>query len=122
MNLLKKSAVLLVLVVTFSVVNAQNKKQEKTPAQKSTELTEKLNKQVKLTKEQLVKVKVINDAYSEKKEALDKKIEVLENEKDKLKKENKAKIEAILTAEQKKKKNALATKKDAEKEKKKKKK
>jgi len=122
MILFKQSVLLLVFVTTFYVCNAQDKKPTKTPLQKSAELTEKLNKELKLSKDQLVKVKVINDAYSEKKEALDKKIEALENEKDKLKKENKAKIDVILTAEQKKKKNALEAKKDAEKAKKKKKK
>lgn len=121
MNLFKQYALLLAFVMTFSVNYAQDNKPKKTVDQKSNELTEKLNKEVKLSKEQISKIKAINTTYIEKKEVLDEKIAVIENEKDKLKKENKAKIDAILTDDQKKKKNALEAKKDAEKKKKKKK-
>lgn len=121
MNLFKQYALLLAFVMTISVNYAQDNKPKKTVDQKSNELTDKLNKEVKLSKEQIIKIKAINTTYIEKKEILDEKIDVIENEKDKLKNENKTKIDAILTADQKKKKNALEAKKDAEKKKKKKK-
>ena len=100
----KHSALLLVFVMAFSAANAQSKKVKKTLEEKSIELAVKLNKEVKLSKEQLIKVKAINDAYLIRKAALEKELK-------QFKKEYKTKIEALLTDVQKQKKAALKMKK-----------
>jgi hypothetical protein len=114
MILLRQSAFILILVFTFSfsVSNAQDKKPKKTLKEKSIAMAVKLNKEVKLTKDQLIKVKAINDVYLKQKQTLSKELK-------QLKKEYKTKIEALLTEEQKQKKETLKKKKNKkEKEKK----
>ncbi len=100
-----------VLLMSVLVCRAQEKKAKKTPEQKAIKQTEKITKELKLNKEQQLKVKSINIEYYKKKDVLDEKIDVLEKEKDKLKKERKANIEGVLTTEQKNKKEALKKKK-----------
>ncbi len=93
-----------VLFFFATVCSAQKKKPKKTKEQKSIEMTNELNKEVKLTKAQHEKIKSINLDYLTEKEAI-------ENRLDELKKAKKNKINAILTDEQKKKREALKKKK-----------
>jgi hypothetical protein len=104
-------------MITASVCNAQDKQSKKTIAEKSTEMTEKLTKQVKLSEEQQTKVKTIYTSYLAKKKVLDNKKEELKKEEKKLKKERNIKLNKVLTEEQLKKKAALKKKKKSKKKK-----
>ena len=101
---LLKSTLLLILLISVSLCNAQNKKPKKDAEQKSVEMTAKLSKEVKLTKAQSNEIKAIYLDYLKKKEFLEDKI-------DALKKERNSKIDLLLTDDQKKKKASLKKKK-----------
>ena len=90
MKTLKYGILSIIISLTFSVCSAQNKS---SVDEKSSKMTEKLTKEVKLSKEQQEKVKVIYTDYINKKKALEKKLK-------KLKKEKNTTINQILTEEQ----------------------
>ncbi|MCB0401262.1 MAG: hypothetical protein KDD41_04210 [Flavobacteriales bacterium] len=92
------------LVSVATLCSAQKKKPKKTLEQKSVEMTTKLSKEVKLTKEQQVQIKAIYLNFLTEKEALD-------NRMKELKKAKKKKVDEILTDEQRKKREELKKKK-----------
>jgi len=100
MKFVKISVLVSTILLSISFCNAQSTKHKKTVAQKSETVTEKLNKEVKLSPTQFKQINTINVEYISNKRGLDKKIKVLSEAKKKLKKERKTKIDTILTSEQ----------------------
>lgn len=87
-----------------TISNAQSKKTNEKLVQKSIEKTNKLHKEVKLTKVQSEKIKVINLEYYIAKKELEDKLKALKKSKNK-------KIAVILTDDQKEKLESLKKKK-----------
>lgn len=103
MKTLKLNMLFFLAIFSFSVCSAQNEKSKKTLEEKSTAMTEKLDKELTLSPTQKPKIKAINTAYLKSKKELDDKIKALETSKKELKKKRKEKINLILTEDQKKK-------------------
>lgn len=103
MNIIKYTLVMGTLSIA-TISNAQSKKTNEKLVQKSIEKTNKLHKEVKLTKVQSEKIKVINLEYYIAKKELEDKLKALKKSKNK-------KIAVILTDDQKEKLESLKKKK-----------
>lgn len=91
------------ILISFSVFAfGQEKKEKKSIEEKSSEATQELSKDLKLTKDQEAKIKDFYFEYFKEKEIISEKIKKLENDKKKIKTTRNLKIENVLTEEQKK--------------------